>query len=60
MPPISARMPPEAPRYELASLIMLIFIDRSGFETETSRPKASNRKGGGHEGMQAINPRTPP
>ena len=37
---------PEAQRYELASLAMLVFINSNGFETETLRPKDSNHRGG--------------
>ena len=47
MPPISPRMPPEPPIYELANVIILIFIDQDGFETETLRPKAFKHRGGG-------------
>ena len=57
MPPMSLRMPAEAPRYELANLLMLIFIDQNCFETETLRPKASNH--GGQEGRQPMSPRMP-
>ena len=39
MPPLSPRMPPDTPRYELASLIISILIDQRGFETETLRPR---------------------
>ena len=49
MTPMSPSMPPEAPRYELASLVMLIFVDQDGFETETLRPRASTTWG--QEGM---------
>ena len=59
MPPMSPRMPPEAPRHELASLTMLVSIDQHGFETKSSRPKACNHMRG-QEGMQPMSARMLP
>ena len=58
MSQMSPRMPPEAPRYELASLIMLILVYQNGFETETLRPKASNHMGG-RRGCKPMSPSMP-